>query len=85
MILIHDEGGDVTTARVGQRERDSFAHIDDGTAVESVPVLPDDGLIVERLQPSRVIPGPERAPGGEPGEHQVGLGTSEVADVHLRG
>nr|WP_231481789.1 MULTISPECIES: hypothetical protein [unclassified Microbacterium] len=84
VVLTHDERGDVATRGVRQREGDIFAHIDDGAAVEGVTVLSDDRLIIERLQAAAVIPRAESDPGREAGEHEVGLGASEIANGHFR-
>ena len=57
VILVNDHRGLIATAGVRHRQFRALADVDDSRAIESVPVHPDDQLLVNRRWLSNVIPG----------------------------
>ena len=84
VILIDDHHRHVPIAVFGHRERRAVTDVNDGEAVERVPVHSDHGLVIDRCRGAMVKPRVHRSRiGVQTGEHPVRLSPHEVVDVHV--
>jgi hypothetical protein len=83
VVLVDDHHREVPLAAVRESERRPCGQVDHGRGVERVPVLPDDGLLVQWRGLAEVVQAVD--PAGlsfEGSEHPSRLGTAEAVDVH---